>query len=129
MAPFIKDLVLKDVKSLLYFLVLFDESLNKVLQQSQMDIQLRYWNDGDGLIKTRYCDFQFMMDDDDEFCFCDMVDQRKTISLISRGGPLSENFWHAMGRIWTCIKPEFRLWWMKLCSSDKHYTMAPHNQA
>ena len=22
----------------------------------------------------------------------------------------------------TCAEPEFRLWWMKLCSSDNHYT-------
>ena len=44
-------------------------------------------------------------------------------------GPLSEiliiaNLWHAASRIWTCAEPEFRLSWMKLCSSNNHYTMA-----
>ena len=44
--------------------------------------------------------------------------------------PLSEiltiaNFRHAASRFWTCAKPEFKLWWMKLCSTDNHYTTAP----
>ena len=47
-------------------------------------------------------------------------------------GPLSEiltiaNLWHAASRVWTCAEPEFRLSWMKLCSSDNHYTTAPLN--
>ena len=28
--------------------------------------------------------------------------------------------------IWTYTEPEFRLCWMKLCSSDSHCTTAPH---
>ena len=51
LAPFITDLVVKDVRSSPYFMVLFDESFNKVLEQNEMDIQLRYWNDGDDLVK------------------------------------------------------------------------------
>ena len=35
------------------------------------------------------------------------------------------NLWHAASRIWTCAEPEFRLTWMKLLSSDNHYTTAP----
>ena len=39
-------------------------------------------------------------------------------------GPLSKiltiaNLRHAASRVWTCAEPEFRLRWMKLCSSDK----------
>ena len=26
---------------------------------------------------------------------------------------------------WTFAEPEFKLYWMKLCSSDNHYTTAP----
>ena len=45
-------------------------------------------------------------------------------------GPLSEiltimNLQHVASRVWTCIEPEFRLSWTKLCSSNKHCTMAP----
>ena len=53
----------------------------------------------------------------------------KTFNLISSRHKLSEiltiaNFRHAASRIWGCGEPEFRLSWMKLCSSDKHYTTA-----
>ena len=34
---------------------------------------------------------------------------------------------HATSRIWTCVEPELKLCWRKLCSSDNHYTKAPHN--
>ena len=45
-------------------------------------------------------------------------------------GSLSEiltiaNLRHAASRIWICAEPEFRLSWIKLCSSDNHYTTAP----
>ena len=46
LGTFIKDHVTEDVISYLYFWALFDESLKKVLQQCQMDIELHYWNDG-----------------------------------------------------------------------------------
>ena len=32
------------------------------------------------------------------------------------------NLQHAVSRIWTWAEPEFRLCWMKVCSSDSHYT-------
>ena len=32
------------------------------------------------------------------------------------------NLQHAVSRIWTSAEPEFRLCWMKVCSSDSHYT-------
>ena len=45
-------------------------------------------------------------------------------------GPLSKiltiaNLRHAASRVWICTEPEFRLSWMKLCSSDNHYITAP----
>ena len=59
-----------------------------------------------------------------------MMNWMKGIKLYFQPGPLSEiltitNLWHTASRIWTCSEPEFRLCWMKLCSSDNHYTMAP----
>ena len=64
-------------------------------------------------------------------CFCGIVDRRKP---YFQPGPLSEiltisNLRHAASRIWTCAEPELRLWWMKLCSSDNHYTTAPQGSA
>ena len=62
-------------------------------------------------------------------CFCGMADPRKAEPYFQLR-PLPEiltiaNLWLATSRIRTCIEPVFRLWWMKLCSSDNHYTMAP----
>ena len=63
-------------------------------------------------------------------CFHGMVDWRKVLNLISsqdqrhRSSPsrISDTTWVGF---WTCTKPEFRLCWMKLCSSDNHYTTVP----
>ena len=77
-----------------------------------------------------------------EFFFYCIVERRKTISLISSRDltignhsqrslrPLSKTLtilkpWHYESRIWTCAEPKFRVSWMKLCSSDNHYTTAP----
>ena len=62
-------------------------------------------------------------------CFCRMVDRRKAEPSFQPGA-LSEILTiailrHAASRIWTCAEPVFRLWLMKLCSSDNHYTTAP----
>ena len=56
-------------------------------------------------------------------CFCGMVDQRKAFSFIS-----SQDLCQKISSpsIWTCTEPEFRFWWMKLCSSDNHNTTAPY---
>ena len=61
-------------------------------------------------------------------CFCCMVDRQKA-RLYFQPGPLSEfhtivNLRHAASRIWTWTEPEFRLWGMKLRSSDNHYATA-----
>ena len=56
----------------------------------------------------------------------------KGVKPYFQPGPLSEiltiaNLRHAASRIWTSAEPEFRLCWMKLCSSDNHYTTVPPN--
>ena len=62
-------------------------------------------------------------------CFCGMADRRKAFSLISsrdhcqRSSP--SRISDTPSRLWTCAEPEFRLSWMKLCSSDNHYTPVP----
>ena len=38
------------------------------------------------------------------------------------------NLRHDASRVWTCAEPEFRLSWMKLRSSDNHYTTAPRKR-
>ena len=62
-------------------------------------------------------------------CFCGMVDRRKALSRdYCQRFSLSPNAWQAMRGIWTCAKTEFKLCWMKLCSSNKHYNTAQRCQ-
>ena len=37
------------------------KSLNKIFQEEQMDVQIRYWNDAISLAFTRYFDWQYML--------------------------------------------------------------------
>ena len=64
----------------------------------------------------------FFSKSDELNCFCGMVDQRKTFSLISSRDHCQKS------SPWTWVQnlsaePQFRLSWMKLCSSDNHYTI------
>ena len=61
--------------------------------------------------------------------FVEWLNEKLSVAFFQLG-LLSEiliitNLWYAVSRIWTWAEPEFRLWWMKLCSSDNNYTTAP----
>ena len=57
LAPYFKDKLLLVIKVLPFYSVLFDESMNLVLQEEQMDIHIRFWDSENYLVKTRYFDF------------------------------------------------------------------------
>ena len=60
LAPYLKDLLLKEITVSDCFEVLFDESMNKVLQEEQVDVvQIRHWNEAAKLVDTRFFDSQF----------------------------------------------------------------------
>ena len=52
--PFSLETFQMTLNFLFFFSVMFDENLKKVLQQSQMEIKVRFWDDNDVLVKTRY---------------------------------------------------------------------------
>ena len=60
LAPYFKDLLFKEIKVSDCFGVSVDESMNKVLQEEQMDVQIRYSNETAKLVDTRFCDSQFL---------------------------------------------------------------------
>ena len=61
LAPYFKeDLSNKIQKPGTIFVVSFDESLNKVLQEEQMDLLLRFWDDELNRVVTRYFDSVFL---------------------------------------------------------------------
>ena len=62
-------------------------------------------------------------------CLCGIGDRWKCTKPYLQLGPLPEIFFfanrHTDSRIWTFAEPEFRLRWMKLCSSVNHDIMEP----
>ena len=50
-APYLRDNLLKDIKDSPYFSFSFDETLNRVVQDQQMDVQIRYFKDAN--VSTR----------------------------------------------------------------------------
>lgn len=58
--PYFQEQLISQVKSCLFYSVSFDESLNKVAQQGQMDIVLRFWNESTNEIDTRYLTSTFL---------------------------------------------------------------------
>ena len=59
LAPYFKKLLVKDIKLSPFYSLSFDESLNNKLQEEQMDISIRFWNDIAGEVVTRYFDSRF----------------------------------------------------------------------
>jgi hypothetical protein len=59
-APFFKTQLNKDISQCKYFSVGFDESLNKVSQKTQMDVNIRFWSDDCDTVCTRYYTSSFL---------------------------------------------------------------------
>lgn len=59
-APFFKEILLKDISLCDRFVIGFDESLNKISQRQQMDLNVRYWCGKDNEVKTRYLNSAFL---------------------------------------------------------------------
>ena len=59
-APYLKELLLAKLKSSDFFVTCYDESLNRVLQEEQMDVVLRYFNNESCMVETSYFDSAFL---------------------------------------------------------------------
>ena len=53
-APYLKFNITKSILKAPYFTVMFDESLNSVLRNEQMNVQIRYSLDEDCKVQTKY---------------------------------------------------------------------------
>ena len=58
-APYLKELLAK-LKSSDFFVTCYDELLNWVLQEEQMDVVLRYFNNESCMVETSYFDSDFL---------------------------------------------------------------------
>ncbi|KAH6933564.1 hypothetical protein HPB50_016336 [Hyalomma asiaticum] len=53
-APYFHNMFLSSLVSVPYLAVCFDEALNKVTEQQQMDVLIRHWDAADDRVRTRY---------------------------------------------------------------------------
>ena len=42
-SPYFKDMLLNNVRQSEFFMIIFDEAFNDILQKEQMDILVRFW--------------------------------------------------------------------------------------
>ena len=80
-APCLKSNITKSILKAPYFTIMFDESLNSVLQNEQMDIQIRYWSDEDCKVQTKY-DSKFLKRANSD-TICDALS--KTLNSFDEG--------------------------------------------
>lgn len=59
-APFFKQELLKKLNESEFFVIGFDESLNKVAQKQQMDLNVRFWDKETNEVCTRYLNSVFL---------------------------------------------------------------------
>ena len=60
LAPYIKEQLGKYISSSPLYVVSFDESMNSVFQNDQMDVAIRFWNNSKKQAETRYLTSEFL---------------------------------------------------------------------
>ncbi len=60
LGPYLQDKLSCAIQNCKFYVVSFDESLNKVVQEGQMDIVVRYWNVLKSEVATRYLTSTFL---------------------------------------------------------------------
>lgn len=90
--PFIKDHLMKELLMCEHVVIGFDESLNKVSQKQQMDLNVRYWSSSSNEVKTRYLNSAFLGRSCAEHLLAGFQEASKPINLkkllqVSMDGP------------------------------------------
>ena len=53
-APHLTELLKEHVRSSEWFVVSYDENLNKIIQESEMDLVIRFWDNISNKVQVRY---------------------------------------------------------------------------
>ena len=59
-APHFNELLLVEANQSPFYVLSFDESLNKHLQRGQMDVLVRFWNNEKTIAESRYLTSEFL---------------------------------------------------------------------
>ena len=84
-APYLKSLLVEEVKKSDWYVVCFDESLNDVLQTCQMDVNVRFRYNDENRVETRYWDSKFLWHTTAQHIlenFCSALDNLKQDSVV-----------------------------------------------
>ena len=57
--PYFKEVLRKEINALVFYLS-FDQSMNHILQNEQLDIHIRFWDDSKCMAVTQYIDSHFL---------------------------------------------------------------------
>ena len=68
-APHLKNILTKAIIEPPFYSLSFDETLNAVNQSCQMDVGIRYWDNAESLVQTRYFDSKFLQRPNTEILF------------------------------------------------------------
>ena len=60
LAPYYRDKLIKQITGSICYSLSFDEALNSIVQKCHMDVSIRYWDDKEQMVKTRYFESQFL---------------------------------------------------------------------
>ena len=60
LAPYFQRQLVNKIQQCEHIVVGFDESLNKVAQRQQMDLNVRFWNNETNEVETRYLTSEFL---------------------------------------------------------------------
>ena len=104
LAPFYLDNLLADIKKSPVFSLSYDETMNKILQNEQMDCGVRYWDSEIGLVKTRYLGSEFLLRPNAQNLFDKLIEAVKKLDLsrmiqLSMDGPNVN--WEVFNRLHT----------------------------
>ena len=61
LAPYFSEVLFSQIKASSFFVISYDESLNKILRIEQMDCSIRFWNNETGVVRSRYFDSKFLL--------------------------------------------------------------------
>ena len=92
LAQYLKELLVKYIKLSPFYLLSFDESLNNKLQEEQMDISIRFWDDIAGEAVTRYFNSRFFKRPNADNILEELLKATtnlptKSLSMLSMDGP------------------------------------------
>ena len=60
LATCFKNILVTKINALPLFVISFDESLNSIFQNEQMDVLIKFWNNSKQITETRYFDSVFL---------------------------------------------------------------------